>query len=425
MIDFVKSRIRDGCNGTENRVLLLRGKLSLALQNICQKLSRQPASTDVEGQAYERPSFCGAYAAEYNGSTCVTQLCQRQVQTCRSCTCSTMDCTKSTIGCIINILCYPFIPCAVAFLPATCQNSTYASSNTLHCCYGGTACQSATSGGFCACCRTQQCCLIWISILITVVCLILWSFTQDSELLIQILLFLNDLGQATLLCFFVLFFTIVSFPMAWGYLPLNLAAGYLYGFLPAVPVVIISVTIGISTSHVICKKYFSSWVLGTLQQRSNFDQIEAILKVIDGSSGFKVIALTRLTPIPFGFQNGLFAVSNMNLFRYLLASSIGLLPTQVLNCYIGSTFRSMQELINQENPGGMVSFLIQIAIGIFLMLFVLRQARKELANALNNSPKPGFVDENVDSTADILTDVKVTQPISSASPHDSASDETT
>ena len=37
---------------------------------------------------------------------------------------------------------------------------------------------------------------------------------------------------------------------------------------------------------------------------------QAIIQVVEGEHTFRVIAVTRLTPIPFGIQNGIFAVSS-------------------------------------------------------------------------------------------------------------------
>ena len=75
---------------------------------------------------------------------------------------------------------------------------------------------------------------------------------------------------------------------------------------------------------------------------------------------FKLVALTRLTPIPFGLQNAVFATAMANADNdasavpaanstfstgdYLLATCVGLLPCQGLNVYLGSTFRSMEEV---------------------------------------------------------------------------------
>ncbi len=65
----------------------------------------------------------------------------------------------------------------------------------------------------------------------------------------------------------------------------------------------------------------------------------------------------------------------MSLCECLLASVLGLLPLQLLNTYVGSTVRSMQEV------GGTHSYVIlagQIISSVFLMAYLLHKARKEL-----------------------------------------------
>ena len=59
---------------------------------------------------------------------------------------------------------------------------------------------------------------------------------------------------------------------------------------------------------------------------------------------FQLVLLSRLTPIPFGLQNSFFAISPMSTFKYLQASCLGLLPCQIINVYLGSTLRSMEEV---------------------------------------------------------------------------------
>ena len=100
-------------------------------------------------------------------------------------------------------------------------------------------------------------------------------------------------------------FTIVCFPMTFGYFPLNVACGYLYGFWAGAALVIGCVTAGVVISLIVCRK----WLRNFVQARLDSDHLRAVMRVIDGRQGFKIVALTRLTPIPFGLQNGLFAVS--------------------------------------------------------------------------------------------------------------------
>ncbi|XP_057291510.1 transmembrane protein 64-like [Hydractinia symbiolongicarpus] len=176
---------------------------------------------------------------------------------------------------------------------------------------------------------------------------------------------------------FIGMFTIVSFPMTWGYIVLNVAAGYLYGFLIGVVTVTVSVVVGVASSLIICRIFIRDFVQSKLQS----EHLKAIIKVVESRRGFKVVVLTRLTPIPFGLQNGLFAITNMSVCKCLLASFIGLLPTQALNAYMGSTLRTMEDVVHHNSAGGYLILAIQVGISGFLMWYVIRRARYELNKA--------------------------------------------
>ena len=104
---------------------------------------------------------------------------------------------------------------------------------------------------------------------------------------------------------FVFLFTLISFPFGIGYIVLNMVAGYLYGFVRGQLVVMISVTVGFTVSFFFCRIWFREYA----QKIVTSNAMQAIMRVVEGKNGLKVIVLTRLTPIPFGLQNVLFSVS--------------------------------------------------------------------------------------------------------------------
>ena len=104
---------------------------------------------------------------------------------------------------------------------------------------------------------------------------------------------------------FVFLFTLISFPFGIGYIILNMVAGYLYGFVRGQLVVMTSVTIGMTVSFFFCRMWFREYA----QRIVTSNAMQAIMRVVEGKNGLKVIVLTRLTPIPFGLQNVLFSVS--------------------------------------------------------------------------------------------------------------------
>jgi len=113
----------------------------------------------------------------------------------------------------------------------------------------------------------------------------------------------NDIVISLLI--FLILFTAISFPFAWGYIVLNIAAGYLYGFVGGILIIISCATVGIIIAHVTLRRFCRECV----HSRLISSKMRRFISVIDSEHGFKVIALARLTPFPFGLQNALFAVS--------------------------------------------------------------------------------------------------------------------
>ena len=140
-------------------------------------------------------------------------------------------------------------------------------------------------------------------LLFSLVGLVLIFFARSH--LLQLLRFLQNLAWLESIVVFIFLFTLVSFPFGFGYIILNLMAGYLYGVVKGQVVVVVSVAIGFTISFLLCRVWLQEYARRTITSHA----LQAIMRVVEGRSGMKVILLTRLTPIPFGLQNVLFAVS--------------------------------------------------------------------------------------------------------------------
>lgn len=73
--------------------------------------------------------------------------------------------------------------------------------------------------------------------------------------------------------------------------------------------------------------------------------------------------------IPFYFLT--FQGSTIGFSRYMLATALGLLPTQIINVYLGSTLRSMQDVLTDDNTAttGYVVFCVQVYLDLISFLF--------------------------------------------------------
>lgn len=228
-------------------------------------------------------------------------------------------------------------------------------------------------------CYLNNCCfktLLLICIL-TLVCFS--SLTLVRRYLKDLLLWVESLDSLLGTLLFILGFILVSFPCSWGYIVLNVAAGYLYGFVLGLGLVVVGVLVGTFVAHVLCKRLLTAWVLAKVRSS---DRLSAVVRVVEGGSGLKVVALARLTPIPFGLQNAVFAITDLSLPNYLVASSVGLLPTQLLNSYLGTTLRTMEDVIAEQSVSGYFIFSLQICISVGLMFYVIHRAHTELDAAI-------------------------------------------
>ncbi|XP_053102298.1 transmembrane protein 64 isoform X3 [Hemicordylus capensis] len=182
------------------------------------------------------------------------------------------------------------------------------------------------------------------------------SLALVRQYLRDLMLWAESLDSLAGVLLFTVGFIVVSFPCGWGYILLNVAAGYLYGFVLGMGLMVLGVLIGTFISHVVCKKLLARWVLARIQ---GSEKLTAVIRVVEGGSGLKVVALARLTPIPFGLQNAVFSITDLSLPNYLMASSIGLLPTQLLNSYLGTTLRTMEDVIAEQSVSGYFVFSLQ------------------------------------------------------------------
>ncbi|KAL8181935.1 UNVERIFIED_CONTAM: Transmembrane protein 64 [Gekko kuhli] len=134
------------------------------------------------------------------------------------------------------------------------------------------------------------------------------SLALVRQYLRDLMLWAESLDSLAGVLLFTVGFIVVSFPCGWGYILLNVAAGYLYGFVLGMGLMVLGVLIGTFISHVVCKKLLARWVQARIQ---GSEKLSAVIRVVEGGSGLKVVALARLTPIPFGLQNAIFSGRKM------------------------------------------------------------------------------------------------------------------
>ncbi|CDQ98742.1 unnamed protein product [Oncorhynchus mykiss] len=164
----------------------------------------------------------------------------------------------------------------------------------------------------------HQCCITTCCFKSSLLACILTAVCFSSVALVRqylkdLLLWVESLDSLVGALLFIVGLIVVSFPFGWGYIVLNVAAGYLYGFVLGMGLVMVGVLIGTFVAHLVCKRLLTDWVVNKV---GNSEQLSAVIRVVEGGSGLKVVALARLTPIPFGLQNAVFSVSMVEILIY-------------------------------------------------------------------------------------------------------------
>jgi protein maelstrom len=208
-----------------------------------------------------------------------------------------------------------------------------------------------------------------------------------KDYFISLLVYFDDISKNYILVNFILIilFVLVSLPIVWGYTLCMLICSYIYSFLYGFILVMLYSSIGMTISFFVCRAV-ANRMQCTRYSHSNVQAkyLNALVTIIEGPHRVKIVLLSRLVPLPFGLTNSIFSFSNIRFFDYICASIFGLVPTQILTCYVGSTLKSMSDVLSSNTAHEAYFILtVQIIVAVVLMIFMLKLAKIEFNKQLN------------------------------------------
>lgn len=209
-----------------------------------------------------------------------------------------------------------------------------------------------------------------------------------KEYLINLLTYLETKSSTNVVEFHLILislFIFMSLPVLSPYIICILICSYVYGFLYGMPLVIGYTIIGMTASFFICRYLFFDFAHAKVKSLVYFDVICSLIS--SNEKGYKIIFLSRLMPLPFGIANLAFAITKVNFHTYILSSVLGLLPSQLILCYVGSTLKSMSDVLVNESTAksAWFVFIFQLVIACFVSYYILTAARAELQKHIDNS----------------------------------------
>lgn len=159
---------------------------------------------------------------------------------------------------------------------------------------------------------------------------------------------------------------------------LTIGAGYVFGIRVGIITVSIGSTLGAVAAFLLARTLMRGWVVRAMAANSRFQALDKAV----GEQGFKIVLLTRLSPVlPFNLLNFAFGVTKVSLRDYMLASWIGMLPGAILYIYVGSAMKSLAELTTGKRHWTVqeqVLFGLGLAVTAVLSIVFARLARRAL-----------------------------------------------
>ena len=162
---------------------------------------------------------------------------------------------------------------------------------------------------------------------------------------------------------------------------ITLGAGVLFGVVAGTITVSIGSTLGACAAFLVGRTVARRWVERNVSASPRFAAIDEAT----GRQGFRIVLLTRLSPIfPFNLLNYGYGLTRVPFWKYALASWIGMLPGTVMYVYFGSGLRSLAEAAAgkvEKTTAQAVFFWAGLAVTIVVVVVVTRVARAALKQA--------------------------------------------
>ncbi|MCA9783684.1 MAG: TVP38/TMEM64 family protein [Candidatus Delongbacteria bacterium] len=161
---------------------------------------------------------------------------------------------------------------------------------------------------------------------------------------------------------------------------LTLAAGFTWGLLGGTLLVSAGSVLGAGAAFLLGRHLVREWVLTQLASRPVFARIDRAL----GEKGFRIVLLTRLSPLfPFSLLNYACGLSAVSFRDYISASWIGMLPGTVLYVYAGTLLGGLGELAGGPAPDKSLPFRLLgwagLAVTLLITVWITRIAQRALS----------------------------------------------
>ena len=165
--------------------------------------------------------------------------------------------------------------------------------------------------------------------------------------------------------------------------PIAMAAGFFFGFGKGWVAVTLGCALSATINFLISRHLARGMVARRLGSHPKFRLIDSAI----GRGGWKIIALLRFVPIPFGIANYAYGITPVRFWPYFGATMLATIPANMLFVSMGATFQgSLATLFSKDRPHSPLEIALPI-VGVIAAFFAFRYVSKLASAAVNAEPR--------------------------------------
>lgn len=196
----------------------------------------------------------------------------------------------------------------------------------------------------------------------------------------------NILGMGALSIFVFAGIFVVAQMLIVPVAPLGLAFGLFFGFTQGWLGLMLGCAVGASINFLISRHLARKAVTRWLGGNEKFRLIESAV----AREGWKIVALLRFVPVPFGLANYCYGLTPVRFWPYLAATCAAIIPANSLFVWIGSTFNgNLASLVGKGRPHHPLEYVflvVGVLAAVIALRYVAKVAKSAVASAEAESP---------------------------------------
>ena len=165
--------------------------------------------------------------------------------------------------------------------------------------------------------------------------------------------------------------------------PIGMAAGLFFGFGKGWVAVTLGCALSATINFLISRHLARDFVARRLETHPKFRLIDSAI----ARGGWKIIALLRFVPIPFGIANYAYGITPVRFWPYFGATMLATIPANMLFVSMGATFKgSVATLFSKDRPHSPLEIALPL-VGVVAAFVAFRYVSKLASAAVNAEPR--------------------------------------